>query len=411
MNNFPKFKQVLRPDKIPACLVGLTLTTSTLPIKISGLFFAALFLWSVGHCWVRLRSITRPMILWGLVVLSPLLLQAILVSWREHGASSVFLVPWIALPFMVLCLRDTGSMERALILGCCLGCALGFIQALAAVLVDPTVRAAPRNMNALLFASLSLLMASISMSMYWLHRCTFPRALGFLAAFGGFLGAGGAVLSGSKTAIGCIVVLFAAFMVSAWSNKRYVHKRSMFAGLVLTIGLIGGLVVSPLGARLAQSVSETKDWFSDSERHTSAAARLDLVKVTGVLMTEHSILGIGAKEFASKVHVLRADGVVRQVLPDYQHPHMTVLSILVDGGLVGLFSWCLALWLIFQQFGQGPRAWIGRLLLIQVAALSLGTDLLAHQSSIRMLVLLLAVSIAIGSNSFVTKKPLQAVPS
>ncbi len=351
------------------------------------------------------------MVVWSLAVLSPLLLQAILVGWREHGASSVFLVPWIALPFLILSLRESSSIKQALVFGCFVGCILGLAQAVSAMLADPNVRAAPRNMNALLFATLCLLMATVSMSVYWLQRRTFPKDLGILAALGSCIGIGAAVLSGSKTAIGCILVLIGAYLVSEWLNKRRLTQHSVLAGLAVTISLCAGLGVSPLGTRLAQSVDESKDWFSKSERHTSAAARLDLIKVTGVLMTEHFLFGIGAKEFASKVSAMRADGVVRQVLPDYQHPHMTVLSILVDGGIIALFSWCLALFLIYQQFGRGPQAWVGRLLLIQMIVLSFGTDLLAHQSSIRMLVLLLAVSIALGSRLSVSNKPMQAVTS
>ena len=142
-----------------------------------------------------------------------------------------------------------------------------------------------------------------------------------------------------------LIVAFALLLIL--SMRQW--KTLVAAAALTTIGLVGAYHFSTgLQQRVAQTVSEARDWKPGVATNTSVGGRLEFYRNTLGIIAEHPILGVGTGGFA-QAYAARIQG---SDLGETRNPHNLYLLVTAQLGLVGL---ALLAFLLIQQWRYAAR--------------------------------------------------------
>jgi O-antigen ligase len=390
----------------------LTMGLAAASPKISGMAFWVLFL-------VCLFAAFKPMHLdkqgrRAIFVLSiPILADLVFRLGHGFAFNQYSLLPLSVCPVLLLGLLRLNPNDhvRASRLGAWLGCFIGGLASFAMWVALPTgERIAPFGINALLYAVLMSYM--VLLSMLQLSPVVSTGSLGdkafkVMPIFASTVGVAAIFLTGARTAI-----LAAAVWLSllAGQSGRSVFRFGTlkFYALAGVVVLILGISFVPVASRITSTFGDFFTWQAGDQKHTSTRARAELVLASVLMVKQAPWFGTGAQSFSKNLDALRTMELVPSSLPAYQHAHSTYLTLLVEVGIVGTLIWLSALiWLTRFLFkARSASGWMGLMTLLLSALLSFFTDLFAHQGSLRILSLLVALSLAsVLSTSHVLSRP------
>jgi O-antigen ligase len=184
-------------------------------------------------------------------------------------------------------------------------------------------------------------------------------------------------------------------------ETRTVDGRLRWPTALLVAGLLGAIVVLA-GDRLAiveriGTLWQEVDSYRQGEiRFSPAGSRLALWKAAIELTERHPVFGIGARQFHSGLQQLLAEGRFPRDVELFHHAHNSYLNIAAEYGIIGLATFAVLLLLIWRALAQtDPKARIiGRLSMGCWMVFALTNDVLAHQNTLRAMVLTLAICLA-----------------
>jgi O-antigen ligase len=392
-----------------AVVIWIAIASAAVATKLSGFAFWTVLLVGLGGLvfqrnWVRLP-------LWMPVALiAPLVIEIGNAWWFNAPFSSINLFVLLAIPVLAVSTQcNPRLIVHATASAAAAGAIAALVMALAVKILTGADRAATPGMNELLFAVIALLLATIC-AVAWLQAARNEVApwLRSLCIVGCLAGVAAASLSGSRvTGLGCLLI---ATMVFRSLHKRLDlswPKKAALAGSV-AFGLAVVLMTTSTGERLRQTAAELRTWNRAEALGSSTQERLRLAWAAGLVIQESPWIGIGPGAFPLAVEALKSRGQLPQTTQAYRHPHLTYLTVLVESGVIGLASWLALLVAVLYQFWRtsGLCARIGTWTVGQCLVLSLGTDLQAHQGSLRLMALVLGLCLA-GAMA----KPLASRPS
>lgn len=168
----------------------------------------------------------------------------------------------------------------------------------------------------------------------------------------------GAAATGTRSAVLGIAAGSALLVLVTWIAHPSPRARtiSLVAGAGATAGLAALLVLSPLGARLAQTfesaASDDEDFLSRLE--PSTAGRVALYGIAFEMVKERPLLGYGPDNFVVGVPRYRTENEPREIqLGLASSPHSWVGYVATGSGLIGLTAFvsivAVALWLTLRS--------------------------------------------------------------
>ena len=142
-------------------------------------------------------------------------------------------------------------------------------------------------------------------------------------------------------------MLGGALRVRGRSSNHYWTPIAVVAlsieGLLLPIVLVPHLAerMHPLGSNLSTS---------GSEANAALAFRPELWKASCVVFAENYIIGVGLRGATSAMYPMLAasDFFPDAMLPRTWHPHLGILEIAIDTGLLGVLGYLLFLLMVFR---------------------------------------------------------------
>ncbi|MFT4100129.1 MAG: O-antigen ligase family protein [Burkholderiaceae bacterium] len=229
---------------------------------------------------------------------------------------------------------------------------------------------------------------------------------------------------------------------SGWRDRRHVLNLAALAGLcvVMIVGYRGALfalpvfaaaivgVGAPSGGRVAPSwgrmsiavavlfivvavagpreglldrlllmQSEVADYASGKVGFSSLGSRMELWEAAGRMFVDHPWFGVGVHRFQDELEALRAQGLFPQDVILFKHAHNSYLTVAAEFGVLGLAVFAALLAVVVRHLREAP--WFARLLGLFVLGLwlvmALTNDVLAHQATMRAIVIALAICLAV----------------
>ena len=338
-------------------------------------------------------------------------LQWRVVSW----------VPFLALPALVVLARAVALDLRVLLYGAI----LGSTAAAAVALYGRFGLGAPRTdwtaLNAILFGQAALSYAIVSM-IGWRWRLPVPWPALLISTIAGLVAF---ALSGTRGGLLVLpIVAFALLRANPGARPntaprapssdtpaiarrladRSPHERGFGASVArrpgraaaiasATVGLAVFVALhSPMAERFGEIDDEVSGYASGNIAHSSIGSRLAMWKSAVVLAADRPVFGIGAQQFQHGLAALRKQGRFPADVELFRHAHNSYLTVAAEYGAVGIGAWALVLAAVWWLLGtaEPPARRIGRCLLGCWLVFALTNDVLAHQTTLRLLVLLLA---------------------
>jgi len=290
-----------------------------------------------------------------------------------------------------------------------LGAALGGAAALVVVVADWTIHGSPRptgSMNAIVFGQIAFACSVCAIAGVARDAGGWRVA----ACVGGTLaGLAAAAASGTRGVFVAIPVL----LVLVWRARRETGVLPAAAGgrwLLVAAGALTAAAIAigprlPIWERFGELEDEYLAYRSGSVGDRSFALRLAMWEASLALAAERPLLGHGAHRFKSALAELQSRGGYPKDAFVYAHPHNLFLSVLVQYGVVGLAVLMLSGWLAWRAMSRAPpqAALLGRLSIAMWALFGLTNDVLAHQNTMRVLALTLAVCAAAQAPRLTTR--------
>lgn len=382
-----------------AVFLFAALPAAQLSARAGGVVFWALALtglvgWITREGRSALPGPIRRSLWWVALPLLVLIGQVILL---QLPARTISWLPLIGLPLIALAVARSRADPRAFEAGAMLACVIG----LGVVLVSRHVYGQPRVelwINRQLYG---LFTAIAWLIVAWQWRQPAGQAWRWARV--------GALVSGA-----CALLMFGyrgalpvmALGVIALLRARSTAGRSRPIGrgaLAVTGVILGAVLLTSVGRlemvdRVSQAHEEVEQYAQGRVGFSSIGSRLAMWKSAGRMFAEHPIAGIGAQQFGVELSRQQSRGEYPADARIYAHAHNSFLTIASEFGLIGLAAFAVALWQLIRAILRLPasaRSLVGYLLLASVL-LALGNDVLAHQSSLRVIVLSLAVCIGTG---------------
>jgi O-antigen ligase len=380
-------------------LVALALAGAVIEPRLGGIGFYLLALFGLG---LALRSPARAAAAWrsmpelcaAALLLVGLNLASVLAF--DLRARAFSWTPLLAVPLAALVANRGLVTPRAIYAGGALGaaCALG------AAAVDWFVHGQPRpsgRLNAIVFGQLALICAVYALAGL-LRDPGRWRSIAYLAGVGA--GVAATVASGTRGAMLALPLLGAL----AWRSSpvasafEVTHRRALVAIVVAMLLLAGAFGQRlELWDRMARIDDEVAAYQEGTVGTRAVALRLALWTAALEVAAEHPLFGVGAHGFKPAVERLQAQGRYPADAVVYSHAHNLPLSVLAEYGVVGLTVLVLAGWLAWQGLARSPPDLrrLGRVGLAAWFVLGMTNDVFAHQNTLRVLALGLALCAAL----------------
>lgn len=380
-------------------LVVLALAGSTIDARLGGFAF---YLLALGGFGLALASPARAAAAWRTMpelCAAALLLGGLnLASVLGFGlpARAFSWTPLLMIPLLALVASRGLVRTEALYVGGALGAAL----ALGAAVLDWSMHAQPRpsgRLNAIVFGQLAVVCTLYAMAGL-LRAPGRRRGLAYLAAAGA--GAAATVASGTRGAMLALPMLGALAWRSSTAASAFeaAHRRALIV-IALALALLAGVFGQRLELwdRLARIDDEVAAFQEGTVGTQAVALRLALWSAALELAAERPAFGVGAQRFRPEVESLQEQGRYPADAVVYSHAHNLALSVLAEYGVIGLACLALAAWLAWRSLARSAPELrrLGRVGLAAWLVLAMTNDVFAHQNTLRVLVLGLAMCAAL----------------
>lgn len=286
-----------------------------------------------------------------------------------------------------------------------LGAGIGGATALAVVATDWAIHGSLRptgSMNAIVFGQLAFAFAVCAFA-GMVHDAGGWRSAVYVG--GTLAGLAAAAASGTRGVFVAIPLL----LVLVWRARRETGSAAPAPGgrwLLVAVGALTAATIAiaprlPIWERFGELEDEYLAYRSGSVGDRSFALRLAMWEASIALARERPLLGHGAHRFKPALAELQARGGYPADAFVYAHPHNLFLSVLVQYGALGLAVLLLSGWLAWRAMSRAPppAALLGRLSLAMWALFGLTNDVLAHQNTLRVLALTIALCAAVRAAS------------
>lgn len=380
-------------------LVLLALPAALAVPAVGGIAFYLLALLGLG---LALRSPARAIATWrsmpelcgAALLLVGLNLASVLVF--DLRARAFSWTPLLMIPLLALVAERGLVTPRALYASGALGAAV----AVGVAFTDWLLNDAPRPtgaLNAILFGQFALVCALYALAGL-LRDPGRLRSMGYLSAVGAGIAA--IIASGTRGALLALPLLAAlAWRSSPAASAFEASHRRLLAGLALALAVLLAAVGHRLDLwdRLTRIDDEVAAYHEGTVGTQAVALRLALWNAALGLASEHPVFGVGAHRFRSEVGRLQAEGRYPADAVVYSHAHNLPLSIFAEYGAIGVMAFVIAAVLAWRALARSPPHLrrLGRIGLAAWLVLGMTNDVFAHQATLRMLALGLALCAAL----------------
>ncbi len=191
------------------------------------------------------------------------------------------------------------------------------------------------------------------------------------------------------------------FLLFPWLKPYWkLIGAGVFTACVLLAWLLSRVEVSPHVAGLLRLQHLFRDFnqgaVDGGTLKDSLGPRLEMARLAADLIVQRPWFGSGPFGFESYLKALASEGSLT-LTPGFQHPHNTILSLLVSYGVFGLL-WLVAAVILLLRWAKGICAGCASLICIYLVAwavFGLTNEVFAHQANVRVFAYGLAVLITI----------------
>ena len=385
--------------RIFSVLIVLAICSLVVSSKVAGALFWGLAMvgaaLSLRNHRVASRQSASSRLTWSIAAL-PVVLNIASVLWHRLPAREISWLPFLALPFLVTLLRRVELGLPVLVWGATAACITAFASAALSWLHFGQARTS-LDMNAIVFAQITLALCVVCL---WTCYERVRYGLPWLLPVAALSGIAAALVSGFRGGLLALPVMLTAFL-HLGERRANAGRRSRWPAALLVAALLGTMIAIA-GNRLSIVERLGTIWQEvDSYRHgviqfSPAGSRLAMWQAAIELTGRNPLFGIGARQFSSGLKQLLEQGRFPRDVELFHHAHNTYLNIAAEYGIIGLATFGLLLSLIWRALGQsepGARR-VGRLSLACWMIFALTNDVLAHQNTLRAMMLTLAVCLA-----------------
>lgn len=377
-------------------LACLAVAAQVVSSRASGVFFWLLCLAGLATLLIERKksleadSLLRQRWFW-LVVLSPVVMNILSVVILRLPARELAWLPLLAAPGLVLLVERYRLDLRPLILGSALAAGVALVIGAWGVWMLGTPRPAPAGMNQIIFGQF-IVVAAVVCAAAWSQRLSLPEWIapaGLAAAicalfFASFLGG----------LLALPVVLVMVFRHQLAVRRARMIWAAALAAVLLMLALFAGR--PSVYDRLHDIGGQVAAWREGRVDKSSAGTRIELAIASVRLISERPWFGLGARRFHNGLAELRQRGQLPADVQLMHHAHNSYLNLLVEYGIVGfllMLAVVLKLWQVFSA-SDGLAARVGRCVLLTWLLLGLTNDVLAHQTTLRAMVLVFSICLA-----------------
>lgn len=372
-----------------AC-VGALVRTSASGVFVWSVALIALGLAARSALSVRPAGLLRRPSLPWLAALVPIGVNLASVVAFELPARAASWWPLLVLPLVASLPGSTGEgvrlLERLAILSCWAALAIALV---AVRLADPARIGV--TVNPILFGQVAVAMALVCAVSLSGVEPGVDRRLLFASMIAGLVAA---IVAGYRGGL-LALPLFALCAVRGLRTGS-AGARAWFALAIVVLAAGVAVFFSPMFDRIALAVDEALAYADGAIGFSSVGTRFALWQLAADLFFSRPLFGIGADRFGEAMTALAAAGRLPADLAVFDHAHNTALNLAAEYGIVGLVALLLAVLAVWCHAARlEPRA--RRMVRYGLACwilFSLTNDVLAHQSSMRIMCLTLGLAMA-----------------
>lgn len=170
----------------------------------------------------------------------------------------------------------------------------------------------------------------------------------------------GTLLSGGRASVIGLIAggAVVALVLVVWEPDRRRRVRLGLGGLALGAAILGGIALSPIGARFGSLLTNPGPALAAGPDggDLSVEARLDLYRVAAEIVQARPLLGVGPDNYAVAFagrRTLDSNRLYESAAPQ-SSPHSWVAKLATDAGLLGLVSFMTAVVLALYIAATGP---------------------------------------------------------
>jgi O-Antigen ligase len=392
-------------------LIVLAICSLVVSSKVAGGLFWALALMGAAFGLRNARALSfhssSNRLIW-LIAIVPVVLNVSSVLWFGLRAREVSWLPFVALPLLVTLIRRFELGPPVLVWGATAACITALVNTTLSLQFFGEARTS-LDMNAIVFAQITMALCIVCV---WAYAERTRYGLPWLLPIAALAGIGATLMAGFRGGLFALPFMLLALLHPG--DARASRRRIRWPTALLVAGLLAAMMVLAgnrlsIVERIGTVWQEVDSYRQGVIRFSSAGSRLALWNAAIELTERHPVFGIGARQFHSGLQQLRDEGRFPVDVELFHHAHNSYLNIAAEYGVIGLATFAIVLWLIWRALGYAdPEArWIGRLSLGCWLTFALTNDVLAHQNTLRAMVLTLAICLAASTGD----RSLEAKPA
>lgn len=380
-----------------AVLVFMSIAAQVVSSRANGIFFWLLCLAGLATLFFSrgsarpAHSLLRETWFW-LIVLAPVLMNLASVIVNKLPARELAWLPLLAAPGLVLVVERLRVDLRPVVLGSALGAGIALAISAWGVWILGAPRPAPAGMNQIIFGQF-IVVAALVCAAAWSRPHNLPEWIAPAGLAAAICGLFFASFLGGLLALPVVLAL-------VFRHKPVVRR----AGTLWAAALVGVLLLllavfagrPSVYDRFHDIAGQVAAWREGRVDKSSAGTRIELAIASVRLISERPWFGWGARRFHNGLVELRERGQFATDVQLMHHAHNSYLNLLVEYGVVGfllMLAVVLKLWRVFSA-SDGLAATLGRCVLLAWLLLGLTNDVLAHQTTLRAMVLVFSICLA-----------------
>jgi O-antigen ligase len=162
-------------------------------------------------------------------------------------------------------------------------------------------------------------------------------------------------------------------------------------------------------SRVDAALNNVVSWSESGKTNTSAGARLEMWKISYIIIKDNTLIGVGEDNYAKHQKKIIDKGEVSKFVGNFSHPHNEYITSLIEQGAIGLLAFILLLLFPLKylfvsmkleifNFHQRQLVIVGMFLILHYLFYSFTATVFAHQSTALFFAVILVV--IIGHVSF-----------
>ena len=217
------------------------------------------------------------------------------------------------------------------------------------------------------------------------------------------------ILSGGR---GVWISAFLSFLIVLFVNPIDWKLRVRFIVMLLFSSIfISAYFVPQTGvkSRIDAALNNVVSWSESGKTNTSAGARLEMWKISYIIIKDNTLIGVGEDNYAKHQKKIIDKGEVSKFVGNFSHPHNEYITSLIEQGAIGLLAFILLLLFPLKylfvsmkleifNFHQRQLVIVGMFLILHYLFYSFTATVFAHQSTALFFAVILVV--VIGHVSF-----------